>query len=280
MVLALLENEDRRLLARQAAMYSEEAPLWRRYEQACDFLEDDLESGYVRVLQEMIAAGWSTPEIADKVRAMQQGWYDLLTDVATEAARRFGGLGPFAPAEVATLIGVRVHRRRGVAAARLRPSPVADPGASASCRPADPSRRGGDAVRARQPDDVRPRRARRRRGPLGALRRRRADDPAAADVVDHPVAALEARRSRTSPASTASSRSTGAAAGRSDRPVGADALQPRRVRRRRHRRARRHGHRAGGARRRCRAARCGASRSPPTIPTVCSASSRSARRCR
>ena len=40
-------------------------PLWRRYEQACDFLEDDLESGYVRVLQEMIAAGWSTPEIAD-----------------------------------------------------------------------------------------------------------------------------------------------------------------------------------------------------------------------
>ena len=40
-------------------MYAEEAPLWQRYEQACDFLEDDLESGYVRVLQEMIAAGWS-----------------------------------------------------------------------------------------------------------------------------------------------------------------------------------------------------------------------------
>ena len=57
-------------------------------------------------LQEMIAAGWSTPAIGDKVRAMQQAWYELLTDVATEAARRFGGLGPFAPAEVATLIGV------------------------------------------------------------------------------------------------------------------------------------------------------------------------------
>ncbi len=106
LVLALLESEDRRLLARQAAMYSEEAPLWKRYEQACDFFEDDLESGYVRVLQEMIAAGWSTPAIGDKVRAMQQAWYELLTDVANEAARRFGGLGPFAPAEVATLIGV------------------------------------------------------------------------------------------------------------------------------------------------------------------------------
>jgi AcrR family transcriptional regulator len=106
LVVALLESEDRRLLARQASMYSEEAPLWKRYEQACDFLEDDLESGYVRVLQEMIAAGWSNPALAEKVRAMQQGWYELLIDVATEAAGRFGGLGPFSPAEIGTLIGV------------------------------------------------------------------------------------------------------------------------------------------------------------------------------
>jgi AcrR family transcriptional regulator len=104
MVLALLESEDRRRLARQTSMYAEDAPLWKRYEQACDFLEDDLESGYVRVLQEMIAAGWSNPEIADKVRAMQHDWYELLTDVATTAAQRFGGLGPFTSQEVATLI--------------------------------------------------------------------------------------------------------------------------------------------------------------------------------
>ena len=67
-------------------MYAADTPLWRRYEQACDFLEDDLESGYVRVLQEMTAAGWSTPAIAERVRTMKQGWYDLLTDVVTEAS--------------------------------------------------------------------------------------------------------------------------------------------------------------------------------------------------
>jgi AcrR family transcriptional regulator len=105
MVLALLEAENRRRLARQAAMYSQDSPLWRRYEQACDFLEDDLESGFVRVLQEMIAAGWSTPEIAGAARSVLAGWYELLTEFATEAAERLGGLGPFAPAEVATLIG-------------------------------------------------------------------------------------------------------------------------------------------------------------------------------
>jgi AcrR family transcriptional regulator len=104
MVLALLDAENRRRLARQAAMYAEDAPLWRRYEQACDFLEDDLESGYVRVLQEMIAAGWSTPEIGAATREMLTGWYELLNEVAIEAAATFGGLGPFSPAEAAALI--------------------------------------------------------------------------------------------------------------------------------------------------------------------------------
>jgi AcrR family transcriptional regulator len=105
MVLALLEAENERRLSRQATLYSEEIPLWRRYEQACDVFEDDLESGFVRVLQEMIAAGWTNPDIAAAARSILGGWYDLLTEVATEAAERFGGLGPFTPAEVATLIG-------------------------------------------------------------------------------------------------------------------------------------------------------------------------------
>ncbi|MGD9704808.1 MAG: TetR/AcrR family transcriptional regulator [Acidimicrobiia bacterium] len=105
MVLALLESENRRRLARQAGMYAQDLPLWRRYEQACDFLEEDLEFGYVRVLQEMIAAGWSTPAIAEAARTLLIGWYELLTEVATEAAEQFGGLGPFEPAEIATLIG-------------------------------------------------------------------------------------------------------------------------------------------------------------------------------
>ena len=104
MVLAVLEAENQRRLARQTAMYAEDIPLWRRYERACDFLEDDLESGYVRVLQEMIAAGWSTPEIGTATREIVQGWFELLNDVASEAASKFGGLAPFSPAEAAALI--------------------------------------------------------------------------------------------------------------------------------------------------------------------------------
>ncbi|MCU1354353.1 MAG: TetR/AcrR family transcriptional regulator [Acidimicrobiales bacterium] len=105
LLLAVLEDENRRRLERQARMFSSDRRLWERYEQACDFLEDDLDSGYVRVLQEMIAEGWANPTIAEQVRSQLRGWYELLAGVAEEAEARFGSLGPFTAREVATLIG-------------------------------------------------------------------------------------------------------------------------------------------------------------------------------
>jgi AcrR family transcriptional regulator len=104
LILALLDEENRRRLARQRNMYAEDAPLWRRYERACDFLEDDLDSGYVRVLQEMIAAGWSNQELGAAVRELLGGWFALLAEVAREAEQRYGSLGPFTADEVATLV--------------------------------------------------------------------------------------------------------------------------------------------------------------------------------
>jgi AcrR family transcriptional regulator len=106
LVLELLEQENRRLLGRQAAMFGSEMPLWKQWEQACDFLDDDLESGYVRVLQEMVAAGWSDAEIAASVGQDIRGWFDLLSGVARRAQERFGTLGPFTPEEVAALAGL------------------------------------------------------------------------------------------------------------------------------------------------------------------------------
>jgi AcrR family transcriptional regulator len=105
LITTLLEEENARRLQRQTRMYAEDRPLWQRYEQACDFLEDDLDSGYVRVLQEMIAAGWSNPVIGDAVRELLSGWFLLLAEVAREAERRLGPLGPFTAEELATLVG-------------------------------------------------------------------------------------------------------------------------------------------------------------------------------
>ena len=105
LLLAVLEEEDRRRLARQTRMYSADRPLWERYEQACDFLEDDLDSGFVRILQEMISLGWADEAIAASVRALLVRWYELLAEVATEAEAKLGPLGPFTPSELATLVG-------------------------------------------------------------------------------------------------------------------------------------------------------------------------------
>lgn len=106
MVLALLDAENRRLVERQRRMYGTGMPLWKRYEQACDLLDDDLASGYVRVLQEMVAAGWSDPEVAERVLTFLKAWFDVLSDVAGEAEARFGSLGPFSAADLAGLVGL------------------------------------------------------------------------------------------------------------------------------------------------------------------------------
>jgi AcrR family transcriptional regulator len=104
LILALFEEENQRRLARQRSMYAEDAPLWQRYERACDFLEDDLDSGYVRLLQELIAAGWSNAELGAAVRDLLGGWVALLAEVGREAERRHGPLGPFTAEELATLV--------------------------------------------------------------------------------------------------------------------------------------------------------------------------------
>ncbi|HET7829993.1 MAG TPA: helix-turn-helix domain-containing protein [Candidatus Limnocylindrales bacterium] len=106
LILAVLEAENARLLDRQRRMYEGPEPLSRHWEMACDFLDEDLESGYVRVLQEMIAAGWSDAAVAAAVRELMAGWYRLLADVARREAERRGGLGPFTPEEVAMLMGL------------------------------------------------------------------------------------------------------------------------------------------------------------------------------
>ena len=105
LVLEVLAEENRKLIDRQKSMYSQDMPLWKQWEQACDFLDDDMESGYVRVLQEMVAAGWSNPEIAMAVKEMLREWFAVLSDVAERAAHRIGGLGPFTAAEGAVLAG-------------------------------------------------------------------------------------------------------------------------------------------------------------------------------
>ena len=105
LLVALLEYLDEHLLTRQRKMFHDQSlTLSQQWDLACDYLDEDLASGYVRVLQELWAAGWSDPEVAKVVRRTILGWVDLLTRVVRHAEARFGPMGPFTPEEVATLV--------------------------------------------------------------------------------------------------------------------------------------------------------------------------------
>jgi AcrR family transcriptional regulator len=106
MVLALFEYLNAQLLDRQAALFDDRTQkLSEQWDRACDYLDEDIASGYVRVLQELIAASYADTAIAKVVRAGLTGWLDLLAGLARRAERELGGFGPFSADEVAALIG-------------------------------------------------------------------------------------------------------------------------------------------------------------------------------
>ena len=84
LILAILAAENERLLRRQAELFAPDVPLSKRWDLSCDVFDDDIASGYVRVLQEMIAAGWSSEQVRVEVRHMLDGWNAVLSDLFTD----------------------------------------------------------------------------------------------------------------------------------------------------------------------------------------------------
>jgi AcrR family transcriptional regulator len=100
LLLALFEYLNIQLLDRQNALFGDPTlKLSEQWDRACGYLDDDIASGYVRVLQELIAASWADAEVAKVVRAGILGWVDLIVEVAGKAETALGGLGPFTPQE-------------------------------------------------------------------------------------------------------------------------------------------------------------------------------------
>lgn len=106
LVLALLEQQNADLLGRQTRMFGSETPLSVRWQQSCDFLEEDVRSGYVRVLQEIVAGGYSDPKLAAAARSVLRGWFVLLDGLALEAQALFATTQGFAEGDIACLMGL------------------------------------------------------------------------------------------------------------------------------------------------------------------------------
>src|SRR6185295_16343468 len=105
MMLALFEYLNAQLLDRQNAMFGDAGmKLSEQWDRACEYLDDDIASGYVRVLQELIAASWADAEVAKVIRSGIMAWINLIGEVARKAERELGGLGPLTPEALAALV--------------------------------------------------------------------------------------------------------------------------------------------------------------------------------
>src|SRR6266576_6239697 len=83
LMLALFDYLNAQLLDRQHAMFGDASlKLSEQWDRACDYLDDDIASGYVRVLQELIAASWADAAVAQVVRTALMQWVDLVVGVA------------------------------------------------------------------------------------------------------------------------------------------------------------------------------------------------------
>ncbi len=105
MVLALFEHLNSQLLDRQSALFHDsKLALSEQWDRACDHLDEDIASGYVRVLQELIAASWAESPVAKVIQAGILEWVRLIAELARRAERELGGLGPFTAEDVAALV--------------------------------------------------------------------------------------------------------------------------------------------------------------------------------
>jgi len=104
-VLALFEYMNAHLIERQTDLFEDPAlALSEKWQVACDYLDEDIASGYVRVFLEMIAVGWANPQVGQAVRQNLDEWARLHSDLAREAERRFGSLGPFSAEDIPPLV--------------------------------------------------------------------------------------------------------------------------------------------------------------------------------
>ena len=119
LMLDVLEHENTGLLERQRELYAAPGPLAEKWRTACDFLDEDIRSGYVRVLWELWAAGLADETLAAGWRSAMGGWRSLLESVFAEWAEALGIDLPLRPRALATLVanvfqGIEIELLAGV----------------------------------------------------------------------------------------------------------------------------------------------------------------------
>lgn len=105
MILALFEYLNGQLIDRQTETFQNpNLSVSQKWAMSCDYLDQDIGSGYVRVLMELTAAGWSNPALGEALRNAYAQWRDLIVALAREIEIQNGSLGPFTAEDIGALV--------------------------------------------------------------------------------------------------------------------------------------------------------------------------------
>jgi AcrR family transcriptional regulator len=119
LLVEVLDRENEQLLERQRELFAAPGPLAEKWRTACDLLDEDVGSGYVRLLWELWSAGLADPELAAGWRAATAGWRDLLAEVFADWAATIDADLPLSPRALASFTanlfqGIEIEMLAGV----------------------------------------------------------------------------------------------------------------------------------------------------------------------
>jgi AcrR family transcriptional regulator len=89
LVIAVLDEANRKLLARQRTMYAGEGGFAAKWAEARRYYEHDVASGFVRVQAELYAASLSNPELRAQFLPRIRAWKQVVLEATREALRTY-----------------------------------------------------------------------------------------------------------------------------------------------------------------------------------------------
>ena len=105
LVLAVLDEANRELLDRQSRMYEGTTRASQQWKEACDFYEDDLESGFVRLLMELMGASFHDKELRAGFVPRILHWHRLIEAAVIDFIGRSGLDLPISAQAITAWIG-------------------------------------------------------------------------------------------------------------------------------------------------------------------------------
>jgi AcrR family transcriptional regulator len=105
LVLAVLDSANRELLERQTRMYRDTASARKKWKQACDFYQEDLNSGFVRLLMELMGASFHDEALRREFVPRLLSWHQLVEAAVAEFIESSGLELPVSARAISAWIG-------------------------------------------------------------------------------------------------------------------------------------------------------------------------------